>query len=247
MKLTMPWTATNGHLNGATDKLEDVRNALGREVDHLAQVAGQVGREATTQVESVAHDTGKQTGAVVNRLVETAAALGPTIAVLGRQKVRGLGKQAQTLTHDLGQQAQTLTHDLGQQAQTLGHDLRQVRLTTQPQRSGRSGIALLGGLGIGVGTGIALMYLMDPERGKDRRRMLLDRLAKWTRAGRDAAAEKASAFADRTVGVMSDLRQSVTTGIGVEPETPVVDADAPVIAETTDVEVWPEGTRVPIS
>jgi gas vesicle protein len=236
MKLTMPWTATNGHHNGATDKLDDVRNALGREVDHLAQVAGQMGRDASTQVESVAHDTGKQTSAVVNRLVETAATLGPTLAVLGRQKAR-----------DLGQQAQTLTHDLGQQAQTLGHELRQVRVTTEPRRTGQSGIALLGGLGIGVGTGIALMYLLDPERGKARRQMLMDRLAKWTRAGRDAAAQKANALADRTAGVMSDLRESVATGIGAQPEIPGVDTDAPVIADTTEVEVWPEGTRVPIS
>ena len=223
LKLTMPWTATDGHLNGATDKLEDVRHAVGREVDHIAQVASQMGRDAGAQAEGVAHDAGKQTGVVVNRLVDTAAALGPTIAVLGRQRM----------------------HGLGQQAQTLGNELRQVRLTTEPRRSGRGmlpGIALLGGLGIGIG----LMYLLDPERGKGRRQMLLGRLAKWTRAGRDAATEKASALADRTTGVMSDLRESVTSGIGVEAEAPVVDADGPVIAETSAVEVWPEGTRVPI-
>jgi len=238
MKLTMPWTATDGHLNGASDKIEDVRHALGREVDHLAQVAAQMGRDASAQAEVVAHDAGKQTGAAVNRLVDTAAALGPTIAVLGRQRMRGLG-----------QQAQTLTHDLGHQAQTLGHELRQVRITTEPRRSGQAmlpGIALLAGLGIGVGTGIAMMYLLDPERGKRRRQMLMGRLARLTRAGRDAAAEKASAFADRTVGVMSDLHESVTTGIGVGAEAPAVDADAPVIADTTAVEAWPEGTRVPI-
>lgn len=238
MRLTMPWTATNGHLNGATDKLEDVRHTLGREVDHLAHVAAQMGRDASAQADVVAHDAGKQTGAVMNRLVETAAALGPTIAVLGRQRMRGLG-----------QQAQTLSHDLGQQAQTLGHELRQVRLTTEPRRGGQTmlpGITLLGGLGIGLGTGIALMYLLDPERGKRRRQMLIGRLARLTRAGREAAAEKASAFADRTVGVMSDLRESVTTGIGVDREGPGVDADAPIMAETTAVEVWPEGTRVPI-
>ena len=223
LKLTMPWTATDNHLNGATDKLGDVRDTLGREVDHLAQAAAQMGRDASAQAEGVAHDAGKQTGVVMNRLVGTAAALGPTIAVLGRQRM----------------------HGLGQQAQTLGNELRQVRLTTEPRRSGRGmlpGIALLGGLGIGIG----LMYLLDPERGKGRRQMLLGRLAKWTRAGRDAATEKASALADRTTGVMSDLRESVTSGIGVEAEAPVVDADAPVIAETSAVEVWPEGTRVPI-
>ncbi len=225
MKLTMPWTANDGHLNGASDKLEDVRHAVGREVDHIAQVAAQVGRDASAQAEGVAHDAGKQTGAVVNRLVDTAAALGPTVAVMGRRRMRGLG----------------------QQAQTLGEELRQVRLTTEPRRSGMlPGIALLGGLGIGVGTGIALMYLLDPERGKGRRQMLIGRLAKWTRAGRDAAAEKASAFADRTAGVMSDVRSSATTGIGVEAQAPVVDVDAPAIGDTSAVEVWPEGTRVPI-
>jgi hypothetical protein len=237
MKLTLPWTVTDSHLNGATDTIEDVRHALGREVDHLAMVAAQMGRDATTQADVVAHDASKQTSAVVNRLVQTAAALGPMIAVLGRQKMRGVGKQAQTLSHDLGQQAQT-----------LGHELRQVRITTEPRQGGQGlipGVALLGGLGIGIGTGIALMYLLDPERGKDRRQMLMGRLAKWTRAGRNAAAEKASAFADRTVGVMSDLRNSVTTGIGVDAEAPVIDA-GPVFADTPDVEVWPEGTRVPI-
>jgi hypothetical protein len=227
MRFTMPWTVAGGHLNGATDKLEDVRHAVGREVDHLAQAAAQMGRDASAQAEVVARDTGKQTGAAMNRLVDTAAALGPTIAILGRQRMRGLGKQAQT----------------------LGQDLRQVRLTTEPRRSGQTmlpGIALLGGMGIGVGTGIAMMYLLDPERGKLRRQMLIGRLAKLTRAGRHAAAEKASAFADRTVGVMSGLRESVTTGIGVDSEAAVVDADAPVIDDTTAVEVWPEGTRVPI-
>jgi hypothetical protein len=227
MKLTMPWTVADGHLNGASDKLGDVRHALGREVDHLAQVAAQMGRDAGAQADVVAHDAGKQTGVVMNRLAGTAAALGPTIAILGRARMRGLG----------------------QQAQTLGHELRQVRITTEPRRRESAmlpGIALLGGLGIGVGTGIAMMYLLDPERGKQRRQKLFGRLAKLTRAGRDAATQKAGAFANRTVGVMSDLRQSVTTGIGVKAEAPVLDADAPITAESTAVEAWPEGTRVPI-
>ena len=225
MKLTMPWTATNGHTNGNSDRLDDVRKAIGHEVDHLAQVAAQMGREAGAQADGVARDVArdaqKQTGAAMNRLADLAATLGPTIAVLGRDKVRGLG----------------------QQAQTLGSELRQVRITTEPRRSGSSalpGIALIGGLGVGLGTGIALMYLLDPQHGKLRRQRLVLRLAEMTRAGREGAAQKASAFANRTVGVMSDVRESMTTGIGVDEETQIVN-----VADSA--EVWPEGTRVPIA
>src|SRR5688572_2265194 len=131
MNFTMPWTASKGHANGAADKVEDVRHALGREVDHLAQVAAQ-----------------KQTNVAVNRIADIAATIGPTIATLGRQKMR----------------------QAGEQAQSLGQELRQVRITTEPRRNqGLPGIALLGGLGIGIGTGIAVMYLLDPERGRTRR------------------------------------------------------------------------------
>jgi gas vesicle protein len=228
MKLTMPWTATNGHTNGAADKLDDVRKAIGNEVDHLAQVAAQMGREAGAQADTaardVARDAQKQTGVAMSRLADLAATLGPTIAVMGRQKMRGLG----------------------QQAQTLGSELRQVRITTEPRRSGSGvlpGIALIGGLGIGVGAGMALMYLLDPQRGKLRRRRLMARLTEMTRAGREAAAQKANAFADRTVGVMSGVRDSVTTGIGVN-EIPIRD-EGLIVDEATSVEVWPEGTRVP--
>lgn len=218
MKITMPWTTRNGHQNGVTDKLEDVRDALGREADHLAQVAAQMGHEAGAHAETVARDVAtdaqKQTGAAINRLAEIAATVGPTIAVMGRKKIR----------------------QVGEQAQALGHDLRQVRVTTEPRRSGSRalpGITLLGGLGIGV----ALMYLLDPEHGKARRTTLMAKLAQWTRDGREAAAAKVGSVTERTVGVMSDVRESVTTAIGKD--------DEPLIAEKSEYETWPEGTRVP--
>lgn len=221
MNFTMPWTASNGHANGVTDKLEDVRSALGREADHLAQVAAQLGHEAGAHAETVARDVAvdaqKQTGAAVNRLAAMAATLGPTIAVMGRQKMR----------------------QVGEQAQALGHDLRQVRVTTEPPKSGAlPGITLLGGLGIGIGAGIAAMYLLDPERGKARRTALMARLAQWTRDRRQAATQKAGVLAERTVGVMADVRESVTTAIGGKDEEPL-------IAEELEYEKWPEGTRVP--
>ena len=117
MNLTMPWTATNGHTNGAADKIDDVRNVLGREAEHLAQVAAQIGRDAGTHADSScatsAHDAQKQTNAAVNRFADIAAALGPSIAAIGRQRVR----------------------QVGEQAQSLGQELRQVRITTEPKKN----------------------------------------------------------------------------------------------------------------
>jgi gas vesicle protein len=222
MNFTLPWTASNGHANGVTEKLEDVRSALGREVDHLAEVAAQMGRDAGTQAEGVAHDVArdaqKQTHVAVNRIADLAATLGPAIATLGRQKMR----------------------QVGEQAQTLGSELRQVRLTTEPKRNDAlPGIALIGGMGIGVGAGIAAMYLLDPDRGRARRAVLRDKLGKWLRSGRETAEGKAKDLRNRTVGVMAEARKTVTSGIGVP--------DEPLIAEELEssYQSWPEGTRVP--
>ena len=209
MNFTLPWTAKNGHLNGTTEKLEDVRNSLSKEVDHLAQVAAQMGRDAGTHAEDVAHDVArdaqKQTTAAVSRIADIAATLGPTIAAVGRQKM----KQAT------------------EQAQTLGQELRQVRITTEPKRNeALPGIAVIGGLGIGLGIGMAAMYLFDPERGALRRKNLMERLARLTSDARAVAVEKTTA-----------IRETVTNGIG--------GPDEPLIAEELSYETWPEGTRVP--
>jgi hypothetical protein len=196
MNFTLPWTASNGHsnvANAATEKLEDVRDALGREVDHLAQVAAKMSREAGAHAENVSHDlardTQKQTNVAMNRIADIAATLGPTIATIGRQKMR----------------------QASEQAQNIGQELRQVRLTTEPKRNDAlPGIAVIGGLGIGLGIGIAAMYLFDPERGALRRQNLQARLERLTRDTRAAAAEKANA-----------LRETVSNGIGV-PDEPLV-------------------------
>ena len=67
-------------------------------------------------------------------------------------------------------------------------------------------------------------------------------LARWTSNGRTVAAQKVGEFTDRTVGVMSDVRESVTTGVGIDQPIPT---DMPIVAEDTVYETWPEGTRVP--
>jgi hypothetical protein len=222
MNFTLPWTASNGHANGVTEKLEDVRSALGREVDHLAEVAAQMGRDAGTHAEGVAHDVArdaqKQTNVAVNRIADLAATLGPAIATLGRQKMR----------------------QVGEQAHTLGSELRQVRLTTEPKRNDTlTTVALISGIGAGVGAGVALMYLLDPDRGRARRAVLRDKVGKWLRSGRETAEGKAKDLRNRTVGVMAEARKTVTSGIGVP--------DEPLIAEELESSYlsWPEGTRVP--
>jgi hypothetical protein len=199
MNFTLPWTASNGHSNvdkvatAATEKLEDVRDALGREVDHLAKVAAEMTRNAGAQADNVAHDvardTHKQTSAAVDRIAAIAATLGPTIATFGRQKMR----------------------EASEQAQNLGQELSKVRITTEPKRNDAlPGIAVIGGLGIGLGLGIAAMYLFDPERGALRRKNLSERIARWTSDTRAVATEKAAA-----------IRETVTNGIGV-PDEPLV-------------------------
>ncbi len=63
---------------------------------------------------------------------------------------------------------------IGRRLDDLGHDLRSIRVVRGPEpRVGpAAGIALLGGLGIGM----ALMYFLDPRVGARRRNRLKDRL-----------------------------------------------------------------------
>jgi hypothetical protein len=66
------------------------------------------------------------------------------------------------------------------------------------------------GLLIGLGAGIGLMYLLDPERGRRRRALLRDRL---TRGGHTSAVSmraRGRDLAHRATGVMARLRAAVT-------------------------------------
>jgi hypothetical protein len=215
MNLTAPWTATNGHTNGNHDKIDEMRTALGREADHLAQVAAQLGRDAGTHADVVARDVArdaqKQTNVAVSRIADIAAAWGPAVAAIGRKRVQ----------------------QVGEQAQSLGHDLSKVRITTEPKRNdGPPGIALLGGLGIGLGLGIATMYLLDPERGRERRATLKARIAEWANSGREVAAQR-----------INSLTESATTDIDADDDLPNTAETSPY--EAVSYETWPEGTRTP--
>ncbi|MBA3413740.1 MAG: hypothetical protein H0U10_00755 [Chloroflexia bacterium] len=63
---------------------------------------------------------------------------------------------------------------LGKRIDEISRDLRQVRVVKgpEPRVAPAAGIALLGGLGVGMG----LMYFMDPRVGEQRRERLLSRI-----------------------------------------------------------------------
>jgi hypothetical protein len=210
MRLTMPWSATETHHNGngTMGKLDELRTALGKEVDHLAKVAAQLshdigakaseaGTDATEQAATATREAQANAGGIARQIMAGAAALGPTIAFISRKRAESLGRDVQS----------------------LGQDLRRVRLTTEPRRTAPDfmpGIALLGGFG----AGIALMYFLDPDRGRRRRALLRDQLNKWTRVGRDAAEGKAKDLRNRAEGAVIEARKAV---VSIEPEVSELD------------------------
>lgn len=70
---------------------------------------------------------------------------------------------------------------LGRRIDELGHEVRSVRVVRGPEpRVGpAAGIALLGGLGLGM----ALMYFMDPRAGQRRRARIIERVTSLTGRG----------------------------------------------------------------
>ena len=187
MNVTMPWTASNGHSNGTHEKLDEVRDILGRDA----------GAQADATARDVARDAQKQANVAMNRVADVAAALVPTIAAMGRQRMR----------------------QVGEQAQSLGHELQKVRITTEPKRSsGQSTLALIGGICAGIGTGAGLVYYLDPERGHVRREQLKARLAHWLDNGRQTASQKINAMS-RSVTTGSGIDEPIVAEHAASYET----------------------------
>ena len=166
MNLTMPWKAPTGvSADGVTARWEEMRRAVGREADHLAHVASQLSREATARaagttspVVDAAGAQMKHANSSLSELIKASASVGTALALSGRKSARmaSLNRLA------------------------VARDLRHVRLTTQPKQTKPDfmpGISLLAGFG----AGLALMYFLDPERGRARRNILRDKLTVWTR------------------------------------------------------------------
>jgi hypothetical protein len=204
MNLTIPLTDTKVDTNGVADKLDDVRKALSNEADQLADVAAQISKDVGKQASGAASHASSNAGSFIDQIWRSAGDLASSIAASGRRSAS----------------------DLGRDVQTLGEDLRKVRITTEPKNTGpdlKPAIALLGG----VTSGLALMYFLDPDRGRRRRALLRDQLTKWTRLGRERAAGTAKDFRNRTVGVMHEAQRAV-----MRDETPS-DAITGFSTETT--------------
>ena len=188
-----------------SSQIDDVKKQLGQQLDHLAKVTADVGRDAASQATNATQDAGSQAAGTA----------------------RDLGNQAAKATADVGNQAVAAVREVPVGAaalaaaamkglQQLGSEIRKVRVTREPPAAkrgpdARPGIALLAG----VGSGLALMYFYDPEEGLRRRALLRDKLTKWTRIGRQTAEGTAKDFRNRTAGVMHEARKAVSSRTGM--------------------------------
>jgi hypothetical protein len=66
----------------------------------------------------------------------------------------------------------------------------------------RAGAMLLGGLGLGA----ALMYVLDPERGRRRRALVKDKAVKVTHKTGDALGAKSRDWKNRAAGVAAEVK-----------------------------------------
>lgn len=198
MNLTIPGRSSSKQpAEGVGHMLNDAKRALSHEAEHLAEVAAQLGRDAGKQVSKVSQDTGKQASEVADEASATASSL-------AQRFMRGASKWG----NQIASSGRKSVRDLGRDVQSIGDELKNVRVTTEPKKTGPDlmpGIALLGGFG----AGIALMYFFDPEQGNRRRALLRDQITKWTRITRETASGKAQDFRNRSVGVMHEARKAV--------------------------------------
>lgn len=171
MTVTMPFKAPSEiDVDGVTSKIDDVRRSLSTEAEHLAEMAAQYGREAGTHTANVAHEIARDPQGTANgwlqQLLKALAGLSAAFATSGRK----------------------FAEDAGGNAQLLAKDLSHVRITTEPKKSGpntAAGVTLLAGFGAGM----ALMYFLDPERGRERREMIRERI-RWHLGRPDMEAEE---------------------------------------------------------
>lgn len=200
MNLTMPWNKKPAN-NGWTAPIEDVKQQIGEQVDHLVQVAAQISRDVAQQATQVASEAGSQTALAARDLS------GQALKV-----TQGAGTQVAAVARDVPGGASSLLQQVMDGAAKLGREARAIRVTREPAPAQRGpdvmpGVALLAG----VGGGLALMYFFDPGEGRRRRALLHDQLHKWTRIGRQSAVGKANDVRNRTVGLAHEARKAVTS------------------------------------
>ena len=186
-------------------QVDDLKKQLGQQLDHLAKVTAEIGKDAASQAANATQDVGAQAAGTARDISSQAA-----------KATSDVSTQAVTAVREVPVGAAALAAGALKGLQQLGGEIRKVRVTREPSMSQRGpdvrpGIALLAGFG----GGLALMYFYDPDEGRRRRTLLRDQLAKWTRISRQTAEGTAKDVRNRTVGVMHEARKAVTSRTGM--------------------------------
>jgi hypothetical protein len=213
MNVTMPWKASSDTpVNGVASKIDEVRKTLTKEAEHLADMAAQYGRDAAAHASDIAEDAGRQASKLASdasRIASDAGSKAQSAASDSQASASNIGQQlmkgAAQLGTALALSGSKAANDAQASAQSTAKNLRNVRLTTEPQKTTPDftpGITLLAGFG----AGIALMYFLDPERGRARRNMLRDKLMSWTRKASTTASGTARHLGNRAQGAMAEAR-----------------------------------------
>ena len=182
MNFAMPWSASKPANKSWTAPIEDVKQQIGQQVDHLVQVAAQVSRDAASQAATVTQDVGSQAATVAKDLSGQAVKVTHDLSGQAVKVTQDAGSQAASVAREVPTGANSLLQQVMRGAAQLGREARAVRITREPPQKQRGpdimpGVALLAG----VGSGLALMYFFDPGEGRRRRALLRDQFTKWTR------------------------------------------------------------------
>jgi hypothetical protein len=226
MNFQMPWT-TKAPTNSWSAPIEDVKQQIGQHVEHLAEVAAQVGRDVAQQAAQVSRDVAQQAAHVTQDAGSQAATVARDLTGQAVKATQSAGVQTVAAARDVPAGASSLAQQALRGASQLGRELRMLRVTREPASQPRGpdvmpGIALLAG----VGGGLALMYFWDPEQGRRRRALFRDQLNKWTRIGQKTASGKAADLRNRTVGLAHEARKAVSNVGGSSEASEASDAES---------------------
>jgi hypothetical protein len=86
--------------------------------------------------------------------------------------------------------------------------LQPVQFDLEGDEKMKNAWAILGGLGAGA----ALMYLMDPQRGNQRRALIRDKASSWSKKTREAIDTKARDLRNRAQGMLHEGEAMFTSG-----------------------------------
>jgi len=219
MSVTMPWHASaETPVNGVGSKIDDVRRSLSKEAEHLAEMAARYGREAAAHASDIADDASKQASKIASDTTAKAQTVASDSVGSANNWGQQLIKGAAEVGAALAVSSRKVAKDANQTVQSTARDARNLRLTTEPQKTGPDfapGITLLAGFG----AGIALMYYLDPERGRARRNMLRDKLLSWTRKATQTASGTAKDLSNRAQGAVYETRKQMTGSPDTDTQT----------------------------